>query len=551
VARKAAAKPAAKRTVSKATATRKPATNRVPAGKVAPARKPATAKAAPKRATAKAASQRTAAKAAPKRATVSKAAPKRAAAKKAPNRGTPAKGAAKPAARATTAKRGAAKPAAKRVSAAKAAPKRATATKAAPKGPAVKAAKAAPKRGTPAKAAAKPVARATAAKRGAAKPPAKRATAAKAAPKRATVTKAAPKRATTAKRPTAKAAPKRTAGAKAAPKASVRAAAPKRAPAKRALPMRGITGRMAARKPPVAEERVGFIGLGTMGLPQALNLAKSGKSVLVYDANPAAMREAAKQANVEVAESPRALAERCQVILTCLPDDSAVNAVFRGEAGMMPVLRAGTVTCDLSTVSPEFTDALDAELRAKGVHHFTGPMLGSKPQAEAGQVFYMLGGQRAHLDRITPYLELAGRKYIYVGPAATANKVKLLHNALGAVNYAAVAEALALCAQNGVNLQTFYEVVRNGGGMAFGNYFDRKVPTIIKGDFSPRFKLKLAHKDSQLAKAFFAGTGVPTPIHDAARGLLEEALAAGYGEDDASAVTRIVERRIGRPIRQD
>lgn|GEM_PF-19442 len=540
-ARKSAAKPAAKRTASKAAPARKPAAKRTAASKAAPARKPAIAKAVPKRATAKAATQRTAAKAAPKRAT----------AKTTPKRGTPAKGAVKPAARATTAKRGAAKPAAKRVSAAKAAPKRATATKAAPKGPAVKAAKAAPKRGTPAKAAAKPVARATAAKRGAAKPPAKRATAAKAAPKRATVTKAAPKRATTAKRPTAKAAPKRTAGAKAAPKASVRAAAPKRAPAKRALPMRGITGRMAARKPPVAEERVGFIGLGTMGLPQALNLAKSGKSVLVYDANPAAMREAAKQANVEVAESPRALAERCQVILTCLPDDSAVNAVFRGEAGMMPVLRAGTVTCDLSTVSPEFTDALDAELRAKGVHHFTGPMLGSKPQAEAGQVFYMLGGQRAHLDRITPYLELAGRKYIYVGPAATANKVKLLHNALGAVNYAAVAEALALCAQNGVNLQTFYEVVRNGGGMAFGNYFDRKVPTIIKGDFSPRFKLKLAHKDSQLAKAFFAGTGVPTPIHDAARGLLEEALAAGYGEDDASAVTRIVERRIGRPIRQD
>jgi 3-hydroxyisobutyrate dehydrogenase len=225
--------------------------------------------------------------------------------------------------------------------------------------------------------------------------------------------------------------------------------------------------------------------------------------------------------------------------------------VFRGEAGMMPALRAGTVTCDLSTVSPEFTEALDAELRAKGVHHFTGPMLGSKPQAEAGQVFYMLGGEAAQLERITPLLKLAGRHYIHVGSAATANKVKLLHNALGAVNYAATAEALALCVHNGVSLKTFYEVVRNGGGMAFGNYFERKVPTILKGDYSPRFKLKLAHKDSQLAKAFFARTGVPAPIHDAARALLEEALAAGYGEDDASAVTRVLERRLGRRIVED
>lgn len=287
-----------------------------------------------------------------------------------------------------------------------------------------------------------------------------------------------------------------------------------------------------------------------MGMPQALNLAKAGKHVVVYDARPEAMTEAAGQARVVAAESPRALAEQCSVILTCLPDNNAVDAVYRGEEGMLPALRPGMVTCDLSTVSPEFTEALDADLRAAGVHHFTGPMLGSKAQAEAGHVFYMLGGDAAYLDRITPYLELAGRKYIHVGSAPTANKVKLLHNALGAVNYAAVAEALALCAQTGVNLQTFYEVVRNGGGMAFGNYFDRKVPTIIKGDYSPRFKLKLAHKDSQLAKAFFARTGVPAPIHDAARALLEEGLAAGYGEEDASAITRIVEQRIGKPIRQ-
>ena len=293
---------------------------------------------------------------------------------------------------------------------------------------------------------------------------------------------------------------------------------------------------------------VGFIGLGTMGLPQALNLAKAGWQVVVYDTRPEAMREAEQQPGVEAAASPRAVAERCDVVLTCLPDDASVNAVFRGEEGIVQAARAGLVTCDLSTVSPEFTAVLGEELKAGGVAHFAAPMLGSKPQAEAGEVFYMLGGDRGQLDKITPLLAIAGRMHIYVGTADTANKIKLMHNALGAVNYAAVAEALALCAQCGVDLNTFYEVVRNGGGMAYSNYFDRKVPTIIKGDFTPRFKLKLAHKDAMLARDFFRGKGVPMPIHEMARELLEQALAAGYGEDDASAVTRITEKRLGRQI---
>jgi 3-hydroxyisobutyrate dehydrogenase len=396
-------------------------------------------------------------------------------------------------------------------------------------------------------ASAKRVTKGAASGRAAAQRPAARRAAPKAAARKALAKKASARKAAARKAPARKAAPKAAARKAAAKKTPARKAAPRPAPAPKA-PARAATRRAPASA--AGSERIGFIGLGTMGLPQALNIAKAGRPVLVYDARPEAMAEAARQPGVEAAESPRALAERCTLILTCLPDDAAVHAVFRGEEGLLRGLRRGSLTCDLSTVSPEFTEGLDAELRAAGVTHCTGPMLGSKPQAEAGQVFYMLGGPAAALERITPILRLCGRHYIYVGGAAVANKVKLLHNALGAVNYAATAEALALCVQSGVDLQAFYDVMRAGGGMAFGNYFERKAPTIARGDYSPRFKLKLAHKDSQLAKALFARTGVPAPIHDLARGLLEEAMAQGFGEDDASAVTKVVERRIGRPIRQ-
>jgi 3-hydroxyisobutyrate dehydrogenase len=415
--------------------------------------------------------------------------------------------------------------------------------------------KSAPRRAAPRKTAAKKTVRKTVRK--AAMKKAARKTVRK-APARKTVRKAARK--APAKKATRKAAVKQSARKATASKATVKKAGARRAPVKKAA-ARKAPARKAAPRPagtrtaqPQATRgagAVGFIGLGTMGLPQAVNIARSGRTVVVYDANPAAMAAAGRERGVEVAPSPRAVAERCAVVVTCLPDDAAVGAVFRGEEGLLRGLRAGTVTCDLSTVSPAFTEGLEAELRAQGVVHFTGPMLGSKPQAEAGQVFYILGGPAEHLARIAPVLQAAGRKSIHVGSCSAANKIKLLHNALGSVNYAAVAEALSLCVQSGVSLQTFYEVVRSGGGMAFGNYFDRKVPTIIKGDYTPRFKLKLAHKDSQLAKAFFAETGVPAPIHNHARALLEQALAAGFGEDDASAVTKIVERRIGKPIRQD
>ncbi|MCH8076418.1 MAG: NAD(P)-dependent oxidoreductase [SAR324 cluster bacterium] len=297
-------------------------------------------------------------------------------------------------------------------------------------------------------------------------------------------------------------------------------------------------------------DTIGFIGLGAMGMGQALSLARGGRPVLVYDSDPAAMARAAEQDGITAADSPRAVAEGSAVVFTCLPDDAAVGQVFRGEAGILQGAREGLLTCDLSTVSPGFTAALDAELRSRGVSHFTAPMLGSKPQADTGEVFYMVGGDAARMDKLAPLLEISGRMHIHVGTPENANKIKLLHNALGSVNYAAVAESLALCLSSGVDLKAYYEVVRNGGGMAFSNYFDRKVPHIIAGDYEPRFKLKLAHKDSGLAKAMFEGLGVPAPIHDHARAMLDEAMNDGLGEEDASAITRNMEKRIGRKIRQ-
>ena len=294
-------------------------------------------------------------------------------------------------------------------------------------------------------------------------------------------------------------------------------------------------------------DAVGFIGLGTMGGPMAGNLAKAGVPLVVHDANPAA---AARLSGVSVATSPSDVASRVAVLFTCLPNDAIVRSVYLGPGGIAAGAKAGLVTCDCSTVSPEATLEVAAGVKARGIVHMDTPMLGSQPQAVSGEIFFIVGGDRAKLDTIKPYLDVMGRLHMYVGPSATGNRVKLLHNGLGAVVAVAVAETLATCVQSGVDPYVFDEVVRNGGGMAFGTYFDRRVRRMLDGDFSPTFAAELMLKDAGLALALARSAKVPTPILEETQRTFGEAVAGGWGKEDFSAVTHVIEQRIGRRIAQ-
>jgi 3-hydroxyisobutyrate dehydrogenase-like beta-hydroxyacid dehydrogenase len=295
-------------------------------------------------------------------------------------------------------------------------------------------------------------------------------------------------------------------------------------------------------------ERVGFIGLGTMGGPMATNLARAGKAPVVYDASTAAMATVASQPGVTVATSAADVAAQVGVLFTALPNDAIVKAVYLGAGGIAAGAKAGLVTCDCSTVSPEATLEIAAAVAAKGITHMDTPMLGSQPQAVSGEIFFIVGGDRAKVATIAPYLEIMGKLHMHVGPSASGNRVKLIHNGLVAVNAVAVAEALAVCVQAGVDRDTFYDVVRTGGGMAYGTYFERRAKRIFDGDFSPTFMAELMLKDAGLALDLARSVKVPTPILEETRRTYEEAIANGWGKEDFSAVTHVIERRIGRKL---
>lgn len=291
--------------------------------------------------------------------------------------------------------------------------------------------------------------------------------------------------------------------------------------------------------------KVGFIGLGRMGLPMVGNLSRGGAQVVVYDQNPESCARAAEIDRVEVSGSCAAVARDVSVLFTCLPNDSIVRGVYLGDDGIADNATSGLVTCDCSTVSPEAAVELGQALSARGVLHLDTPMLGSEPQAQSGDIFFIVSGAKEAYAGVRTLLDSMGKKSMFVGAPGCANKIKLIHNALGAVNAVAVAESLALCIRGQVDPRMFYQVVCDGGGMAYSTYFDRRVARIADGNFEPTFTLDLMRKDVTMAAAMAEAWGVDAPILESARSAYDEGAAGGWGGMDFSAVSHVIEKKLG------
>ena len=270
----------------------------------------------------------------------------------------------------------------------------------------------------------------------------------------------------------------------------------------------------------MSKGEVGFVGLGRMGFPMARNLARPATASTSTTSPPAAMERAGRVAGIVPRASAREVAARVDRRVHGPPERRhRAGDLPRPERASSPGGRPGLVTCDCSTVSPGATLEVHRAATARGIHHLDTPMLGSTPQAESGEIFFMVGGDAAQMPVIQPLLDVMGRLTMHVGPSGTGNRIKLLHNALGAVNAVAVAESLALCDAVGVDPRTYYEVVKNGGGMAYSTYFDRRVLRVVEGNYDPTFTLELMLKDVTLATemAGDAPRAAPDPPRDAGR----------------------------------
>jgi 3-hydroxyisobutyrate dehydrogenase-like beta-hydroxyacid dehydrogenase len=294
--------------------------------------------------------------------------------------------------------------------------------------------------------------------------------------------------------------------------------------------------------------QIGFIGLGNMGGPMALNLMKAGHTLVVHDVRA----EAAKphlDKGAKWAASPCETAQGAELILTSLPAPPDVDRVARGPDGIVHGAAKGTIYADLSTSSPTLIRNIHADFKAKGIHVLDAPVSGGVTGAQRGTVQVMVGGDRAIYERVKDVLAAIGKPG-YMGEIGCGTIAKLVHNMISLCARAVVAEAFTLGVKAGVKPEALLEAV-SGGSFGQGNLLKQVMPDVVfKGDFDTvRFALKLARKDLGLATELAREYNVPMAIAALVEQDMITAIGRGWGGKDSPSPFMLQEERAGVKVR--
>src|SRR5208337_995208 len=280
-------------------------------------------------------------------------------------------------------------------------------------------------------------------------------------------------------------------------------------------------------------ESIGFIGLGIMGQPMALNLAKAGHKLAVYNRTPG-KSVALETAGARVAASPADAVRDASVVIIIVSDSAAVENVVTGKDGILETLRSGAMVIDSSTISPAVSRKMACHAAGKGANWLDAAVTGSKHGAEKGELTFMVGGEKQIFERALPILQVLGKKHIYCGLNGLGLSAKLAQNTIQATMLEVFSEGLVLAAKAGVPPETMLEILQSS--LARAALTDFKAPFILKGDFTPYFPLKLMHKDLELAAEAGFAHGVPMPTLAAVKEVYGACKAQGKGELDYAAV---------------
>jgi 3-hydroxyisobutyrate dehydrogenase-like beta-hydroxyacid dehydrogenase len=290
-------------------------------------------------------------------------------------------------------------------------------------------------------------------------------------------------------------------------------------------------------------ERVGFIGLGIMGSRMAANLRRAGYEVTVFNRTREKADAFAAEHGGTVAETPRALAERSDLIITMVVDAEQVEGLLLGDDGAAAGAGPDTLFVDMSTIGPTAAREIGARLPGP---FLDAPVTGSSPRAEDGTLTIMCGGAASDFERARPVLEAMGKLVLHVGDLGQGQMVKLINNGVAAVNAATIAQALILGDRTGVDLETLVQVMQAGaGGSAV---LDLKAGPMLSGDYEPMFKLAHMLKDVRLCLEEAQSAGAPFPFAALARDLYATGLGRRRGDDDYAAVMEVLEGLAGGPI---
>jgi 2-hydroxy-3-oxopropionate reductase len=285
-------------------------------------------------------------------------------------------------------------------------------------------------------------------------------------------------------------------------------------------------------------ERVGFIGLGIMGMPMARNLMDSGYELTVHNRSPEKAEELGKK-GAAVAATPREVAQNSDVVITMLPDSPQVREVVAGEDGVLEGISEGALLIDMSTISPVVTEELAEALKVKGASMLDAPVSGGDVGAIEGTLSIMVGGEEADFQRAKPLFEAMGETITHVGPTGAGQVTKAANQVVVALTIEAVSEALVLGSAGGVSPEKILDVL--SGGLASNKVMEVKREKFLSHTFEPGFRSELHHKDLGIALAAGREYGVVLPVTAIVDQMLLSMRRKGWGGEDHSALLRIIE----------
>lgn len=293
----------------------------------------------------------------------------------------------------------------------------------------------------------------------------------------------------------------------------------------------------------MAEEKIGFVGLGIMGKPMAKNLIKAGHQLVIYSGNSAA--DELKDEGAEEADSYKAVAEQCGIVITCLPASDQVEEVYKGDEGLLAGAGEGDLLIDMSTISPLVTKDLAREASEHGVKTLDAPISGGEPKAVSGELSIMVGGDEEDFERATPLFEAMGSP-THVGEAGSGQIVKACNQIIVGIVLEGVSEALVLGSKAGVDPAKLIDAV--SGGLAGSAVMDQKRENFLEHDFDPGFRIELHHKDLGIALATAREVGVPLPVTALVDQMLQELQVKDRGALDHSALLTVLEDAAGHQV---
>ena len=287
------------------------------------------------------------------------------------------------------------------------------------------------------------------------------------------------------------------------------------------------------------EGSIGFIGLGVMGRPMALNLLAASYPLTVLDRTQSTVA-ALVEAGAETAATPREVAERCGVIILMLPDSPDVEQVTIGADGLLAGLRPGSLVIDMSTISPVVTRRLAELVEAAGSRWLDAPVSGGDKGAIEGTLSIMVGGAEPDFVRAKPVLDVLGGTIVRLGPVGAGQTVKAANQIVVGAVFQGLAEALTLTKRAGLDTESVVAVLQ--GGLAHTRCLEMRKANYLQGAYPPGFRIALHHKDLGIALDAGRAAGVPLPVTSLVREFMGSMIARGDEGLDHSGLITVVAR---------